>query len=104
MFIDEAKVYVKAIDVGDGIVAFRREKFVLEGGTVGDAGGNEGNVIFEVNEGLSTLMDFRYNRHFKGKRGENGMSKGKHGKNAEDLIVEVPPGTTVYNDETNEVI
>src|SRR5690625_3140584 len=104
MFIDEAKVYVKAGDGGDGIVAFRREKYVPEGGPAGGDGGNGGDVIFEVNEGLSTLMDFRYNRHFKGKRGENGMSKGKHGKNAEDLIVEVPPGTTVYNDETNEVI
>src|SRR5690625_4860337 len=104
MFIDEAKVYVKAGDGGDGIVAFRREKYVPEGGPAGGDGGNGGDVIFEVNEGLSTLMDFRYNRHFKGKRGENGMSKGKHGKNAEDLIVEVPPGTTVYNDATNEVI
>lgn len=104
MFIDEAKVYVKAGDGGDGIVAFRREKYVPEGGPAGGDGGNGGDVIFEVNEGLSTLMDFRYNRHFKGKRGENGMSKEKHGKNAEDLIVEVPPGTTVYNDETNDVI
>src|SRR5699024_12757762 len=104
MFIDEAKVYVKASDGGDGIVAVRREKYVPEGGPAGGDGGNGGDVIFEVNEGLSTLMEFRYKRHFKGKRGENGMRKGKHGKKDEDLIVEVPPGTTDYNDAKSEVI
>ncbi len=104
MFIDEAKVFVKAGDGGDGIVAFRREKYVPEGGPAGGDGGNGGDIIFKVNEGLSTLMDFRYNRHFKAERGQNGMSKGKHGRNADPLIVEVPPGTTVYNDETNETI
>ena len=104
MFIDEAKVFVKAGDGGDGIVAFRREKYVPEGGPAGGDGGNGGDVIFRVNEGLSTLMDFRYNRHFKAERGQNGMSKSKHGRNADPLIVEVPPGTTVYNDETNETI
>lgn len=104
MFIDEAKVFVKAGNGGDGIVAFRREKYVPEGGPAGGDGGNGADVIFRVNEGLSTLIDFRYNRHFKGDHGENGMSKGKHGKNAEPLIVEVPPGTTVYNDVTNETI
>lgn len=104
MFIDEAKVFVKAGDGGDGIVAFRREKYVPEGGPAGGDGGSGGDVIFKVNEGLSTLMDFRYNRHFKGERGQNGMSKGKHGRNAEPLIVEVPPGTTVYNDDTDETI
>ena len=91
-------------DGGNGIVAFRREKYVPEGGPAGGDGGTGGDIIFKVNEGLSTLMDFRYNKHFKGERGENGMSKGKHGKNAEPLIVEVPPGTTVYNNETNETI
>ncbi len=104
MFIDEAKVFVKAGNGGDGIVAFRREKYVPEGGPAGGDGGNGADVIFRVNEGLSTLIDFRYNRHFKADHGENGMSKGKHGKNADPLIVEVPPGTTVYNDTTNETI
>ena len=104
MFIDEVKVFLKAGDGGNGIVAFRREKYVPEGGPAGGDGGTGGDIIFKVNEGLSTLMDFRYNKHFKGERGENGMSKGKHGKNAEPLIVEVPPGTTVYNNETNETI
>lgn len=104
MFIDEVSVYVKAGDGGNGIVAFRREKYVPFGGPAGGDGGNGGDVIFEVDEGLSTLMDFRYNRHFKAERGENGMSKGKHGKNAEPLIVPVPPGTTVVNEQTGAII
>src|SRR5699024_1318791 len=70
----------------------------------GGDGGHGGDNIFKVDEGLNTLMDFRYNRHFKAERGENGMSKGKHGKNAEPLIVMVPPGTTVLNEHTGEVI
>src|SRR5699024_5686479 len=63
-----------------------------------------GDVIFQVDEGLNTLMDFRYNRHFKASRGENGMSKSKHGKNADPLIVPVPPGTTVYDEDTDEIL
>src|SRR5699024_441284 len=70
----------------------------------GGDGGHGGDVIFKVDEGLSTLMDFRYNRHFQAERGENGMNKGKHGKDAEPLVVFVPPGTTVIDDDTNEVI
>ena len=104
MFVDQVSVYVKAGDGGNGIVAYRREKYVPKGGPAGGDGGDGGNIVFEVDEGLSTLMDFRYNRHFKAKRGENGMSKGKHGKNAEDLIIPVPPGTIVYDKETNQVI
>src|SRR5699024_1098127 len=104
MFIDEVKVYVKAGDGGNGIVAFRREKFVPLGGPAGGDGGSGGDVIFEVDEGLNTLIDFRYNRHFKAERGENGMSKSKHGKDAQPLVVRVPPGTVVYDDETNELI
>src|SRR5690625_1949105 len=97
MFVDQVSVYVKAGDGGNGIVAYRREKYVPKGGPAGGDGGDGGNIVFEVDEGLSTLMDFRYNRHFKAKRGENGMSKGKHGQNAEDLIIPVPPGTIVYD-------
>lgn len=104
MFIDEVSVYIKAGDGGNGIVAFRREKYVPFGGPAGGDGGNGGDVIFRVDEGLSTLMDFRYNRHFKAERGENGMSKGKHGKNSEPLIVPVPPGTTVINEQTGDVL
>ncbi len=104
MFVDHVKIYVKGGDGGDGMVAFRREKYVPYGGPAGGDGGNGGNVVFEVDEGLRTLMDFRYNRHFKAPRGENGMSKGMHGKNAKDLIVKVPPGTVVINEETGNVI
>lgn len=104
MFIDQVSVYVKAGDGGNGIAAFRREKYVPKGGPAGGDGGHGGDVVFEVDEGLNTLIDFRYNRHFKADRGENGMSKGKHGKDASPLIVPVPPGTTVYDEDSNEVI
>lgn len=104
MFVDHVTVYVKAGDGGDGIVAYRREKYVPKGGPAGGDGGKGGDIIFEVDEGLSTLMDFRYQRHLKAERGQNGMSKGKHGKDAESLIVPVPPGTTVYDDQTGELI
>ncbi|GAA0456933.1 GTPase ObgE [Alkalibacillus silvisoli] len=104
MFVDRVQVYIKAGDGGDGLVAFRREKYEPMGGPAGGDGGHGGDVVFEVDEGLNTLMDFRYQRHFKASRGENGMSKGKHGKNSEAYIIPVPPGTTVRNVETKEVI
>src|SRR5690625_5180986 len=100
MFIDQANVYVKGGDGGNGMIAFRREKYVPKGGAAGGDGGKGGDVIFRVDEGLNTLLHFRYNRHFKAGHGENGMSKGKHGKNADPFIVEVPPGTVVYDDDT----
>ncbi|RSL34389.1 GTPase ObgE [Salibacterium salarium] len=104
MFVDKVKVYVKAGDGGDGMVAFRREKYVPDGGPAGGDGGKGGNVVVEVDEGLRTLMDFRYQKHFKAKPGENGRSKNQHGKSSEDLVVQVPPGTTIIDDDTNEVI
>lgn len=104
MFVDYVTIYVKAGDGGDGMIAFRREKYVPKGGPAGGDGGKGGDIIFEVDEGLNTLMDFRYNRHLKAERGQNGMSKGKHGKDAEPLIVPVPPGTSVYDNETGELI
>ncbi|WP_068674478.1 GTPase ObgE [Oceanobacillus sp. Castelsardo] len=104
MFVDQVRVYVKAGDGGNGLVAYRREKYVPKGGPAGGDGGNGSDIIFEVDEGLNTLMDFRYNRHFKGKRGENGMSKNQHGRNAEPLVIPVPPGTTVMDEDTEEVI
>ncbi|MCC9987876.1 GTPase ObgE, partial [Streptococcus agalactiae] len=85
-------------------VAFRREKYVPNGGPWGGDGGKGGSVIFKVNEGLRTLMDFRYNRNFKAKAGEKGMTKGMHGRGAEDLIVSLPPGTTVRDANTGKVI
>ncbi|MBC5637593.1 GTPase ObgE [Ornithinibacillus sp. BX22] len=104
MFVDQVSVYVKAGDGGNGLVAYRREKYVPLGGPAGGDGGNGGDVIFKVDEGLNTLMDLRYNRHFKAKRGENGMSKNQHGKNAAPLIVSVPPGTTIMDEDTDQVI
>ena len=104
MFVDQVKVYVKAGDGGNGLASFRREKYVPFGGPSGGDGGNGADVVFEVDEGLSTLMDFRYQRHFKAKRGENGMSKGQHGKNAAPMVLKVPPGTTIKDDATGEVL
>ncbi|UOQ87419.1 GTPase ObgE [Gracilibacillus salinarum] len=104
MFVDQVKVYVKAGDGGNGIVAFRREIYVPMGGPAGGDGGNGGDVVFEVDEGLNTLMDFRYQRHFKAKRGENGMGKGMHGKNSDPLVLSVPPGTSVRDVNSGEVI
>ncbi|MFA1822552.1 GTPase ObgE [Virgibacillus oceani] len=104
MFIDQVSVFVKAGDGGNGLVAYRREKYVPKGGPAGGDGGNGADIVFKVDEGLNTLMDFRYNRQFKGKRGENGMSKNMHGKNAAPFIISVPPGTTVIDEETDETI
>lgn len=104
MFVDKAKIYVKGGDGGNGLVAFRREKFVPEGGPSGGDGGRGGDVIFLVDEGLRTLMDFRYQKHFKADRGEHGQRKNMHGKNAEDLVVKVPPGTMVCDEATGNLL
>ncbi|OLS41547.1 GTPase ObgE [Bacillus sp. MRMR6] len=104
MFVDQTKIYVKGGDGGNGMVAFRREKYVPMGGPAGGDGGKGADVVFEVNEGLRTLMDFRYQKHWKAPRGEHGMSKNQHGKNAKDMIVKVPPGTVVIDAETKEVL
>lgn len=104
MFVDQVRIYVKGGDGGNGMVAFRREKYVPKGGPAGGDGGNGADVVFEVEEGLRTLMDFRYKRHFKAPRGEHGMSKNQHGRNAKDMIVKVPPGTVVTDAVTGETI
>lgn len=104
MFYDTAKIYVKAGDGGDGVISFRREKHVPEGGPDGGDGGRGGNVVFLVDEGLRTLVDFKYNRHYKAERGQHGRGKNMHGKGGEDLVIRVPPGTLVKDAETGEVL
>ena len=104
MFIDEVIVELIAGAGGDGCMAFRREKYVEMGGPAGGNGGHGGNIVFEVDEGLNTLIDLRYKRLIKGKKGENGQGKGMHGKNASDEVIKVPPGTVVTDLDTNLII
>ncbi|WP_280768628.1 GTPase ObgE [Salipaludibacillus daqingensis] len=104
MFVDKVKIYVKAGDGGNGVVAFRREKYIPDGGPAGGDGGKGSDVVFEVEEGLRTLMDFRYQKHFKAPRGENGRPKNQHGKSRDAMVVKVPPGTTITNEATGEIV
>ncbi len=104
MFLDQVTIDVKAGKGGDGMVAFRREKYVPDGGPAGGDGGRGGDVILVVDEGLRTLMDFRFNRHFKAQPGENGMSKGMHGRGSDDTYIKVPQGTTVRDAETGALL
>ncbi len=95
MFIDEAKIFVKAGDGGNGCISFRREKNVPRGGPNGGDAGNGGNVIIEASSNLATLIDFQFKSHFKSQRGEHGRGSNEQGKNGEDLVIKVPPGTVV---------
>lgn len=104
MFIDSAKIRLKAGRGGDGAVAWRREKYEPAGGPHGGDGGRGGDVIIKADEGLHTLMDFRYKREYKAQNGENGMNKLKYGKAGEDIILKVPVGTLVKDEETSGVI
>jgi GTP-binding protein len=104
MFVDVARINVKGGDGGRGSNAVRREKFVPEGGPWGGDGGRGGDVVFVVDPGLNTLIDFKYQKHFRAEKGEIGDTKGMHGKSGKDLIVKVPPGTVVKDDDTGEVL
>lgn len=104
MFIDYARIYLKGGKGGDGAVAWRREKFEPSGGPYGGDGGNGGNIILETDEGIRTLMDFRYRRSYKGENGDNGATKRMFGKAGEDIILKVPVGTLVKDEETEGVI
>ena len=104
MFLDEVKIYVRSGDGGNGLVAFRREKYVPKGGPAGGDGGRGANVVFIVDEGLRTFMDYRYQKKFVAPNGENGMSKGMHGRKSKDLYLKVPPGTVIRDTDTGEVL
>ena len=97
MFIDDVSIVVKAGNGGNGIVAFRREKYVPKGGPAGGNGGRGGDIIFVGEEGLTTLLDLRYNRIIKAQNGQNGMAKDCFGKDGEDVYIKVPVGTVVYD-------
>ena len=104
MFLDEVKIFVRSGDGGNGLVAFRREKYVPKGGPAGGGGGRGANVVFIVDEGLRTFMDYRYQKKFVAPNGENGMSKGMHGRKSKDLYLKVPPGTVIRDTDTGEVL
>ena len=104
MFVDELTIKVQAGKGGDGCTSFRREKFVPMGGPDGGNGGKGASIIFRVDKGLKTLIDLRYMKIIKGKKGENGKGQNKNGANAEDIIIKVPEGTTVVDANTNLVI
>lgn len=103
-FVDEVVISVEAGDGGNGSASFRREKFIPFGGPDGGDGGDGGSVILEANQGLNTLIDFRYQRLYRAKRGENGRGNNQTGKNGADRIVQVPVGTVVYDQGTLELI
>lgn len=103
-FLDQAKIYIKAGNGGSGSASFRREKFVEYGGPDGGDGGNGGSIIVQSDRNLNTLIDFRYAQHFKAQHGKPGSKRNKTGSNGEDLILKVPLGTQVYEEDNNTLI
>ena len=104
MFVDRAKIFIKSGKGGDGAVTFRREPFVPEGGPDGGDGGRGGDVIFQADRNLRTLMDFKYKKKYEAENGQNGMKKKRFGKAGENLIIKVPMGTVVIDEETGLVM
>ena len=98
-FLDEAKVYIRSGDGGNGCVAFRREKFIEFGGPNGGDGGKGGDVIADAVDGLNTLIDYRYQQHFTAKNGGGGMGKDRHGANGADAVLKIPVGTQIYEED-----
>ena len=103
-FLDEAKIFIKAGDGGNGACSFRHEKFIEFGGPDGGNGGKGGDVVFEAVQNLNTLIDFRYQQHFKAQRGTNGMGRCKTGPSGDDLIIKVPVGTEIVADDRTTVL
>ncbi len=103
-FLDEAKIYIRSGDGGSGCVSFRREKFIPDGGPDGGNGGDGGSVIAECVGGLNTLIDFRYQQHFKAKKGQNGMGSNCTGSSSDDLVIKLPVGTQILADDKETVI
>jgi GTP-binding protein len=103
-FIDEVLITVRSGDGGKGCVSFRREKFIPRGGPDGGDGGRGGSVLFRATERLATLLDFKYRRLFKARNGEPGRGRNQTGKNGKDIVIEVPPGTLLYDEETGQEI
>lgn len=104
MFTDKAKIYIKAGNGGNGAISWRREKYVPAGGPDGGDGGHGGNVVFHVDTGITTLMDFKYKRKYVAQVGQDGAGQRKHGKNGNDIIINVPQGTVVRDAESNLII
>ncbi len=104
MFIDRIKIYVKAGDGGNGAISFRREKYVSHGGPDGGDGGNGGNIIFRINEGMNTLLSFRYKRKFVAQNGANGAGAKFHGARGEDIVIDVPAGTLIKDAESGRIL
>jgi len=103
-FLDEAKIYIQSGAGGNGCISFRREKFIEFGGPNGGDGGKGGDVVVEAVNGLNTLIDYRYQQHFKAKAGGNGMGKDRHGANGKDAVLKVPAGTQVYEEDGETLI
>ena len=102
-FLDQAKIYIKAGDGGDGCIGFRREKFIEFGGPDGGDGGKGGDVWVECVDNLNTLIDYRYQQHFKAQNGGNGMGQNRAGANGDDSVLKVPPGTQVLAEDGETV-
>jgi len=103
-FLDQVKIYIKAGNGGDGSPSFRREKFIEYGGPDGGDGGNGGSVILKAERNLNTLIDYRYQQHHKAKRGDNGLGQNRTGKSGENLILKVPLGTQVFEEDNKTLI
>ena len=103
-FLDQAKVYVKSGDGGNGCISFRREKYIEFGGPDGGDGGRGGNVVIQCTDGLNTLIDYRYQQHFKAKRGDGGAGRNRNGKKGSDVVLKVPVGTQIFDEDRETLL